>query len=344
MSSVDVFVPCYNYGRFLRECVESVLDQDGVEVRVLIIDDTSIDDTPEVGQALAADPRVEYRRHPVNRGHIATYNEGIDWASADYALLLSADDVLTPGAFSRAARLMDEHPEVGFTFGRGVTTDRPDYRAHPRPGQYRSTILTGAEFWEISCAEASNVVFTPTAVVRTSLQKKIGGYRQEFPHTGDLEMWLRFAAHAPVGVIDADQGFYRVHGANMHVEMFPERLKVFQQHRDAFDRLFQEYGPLLDGGERLRRMAMRALALGAVRRAGRLLDQGDRVSSRRLADVAMDLFPDVRREREWKRLRWKRLVGPTGTRVLRGLRNAFRRPSAPPDRSPFGRCRVFEGI
>ncbi len=47
MSFVDVIVPCYRYGHFLRECVESVLEQE-VNVRVLIIDDASPDDTAEV--------------------------------------------------------------------------------------------------------------------------------------------------------------------------------------------------------------------------------------------------------------------------------------------------------
>ena len=76
MSRVDVIVPCYNYGRFLRECVESVLTQP-VDVRVLIIDDASTDDTPEVAAALAAeDGRVEFRRHAVNRGHIAYLQRG----------------------------------------------------------------------------------------------------------------------------------------------------------------------------------------------------------------------------------------------------------------------------
>src|SRR5437016_876838 len=108
MASVDVVVPCYNYGRFLRQCVGSVLAQEGVDVRVLVIDDCSSDHTPEVGRALAAaDPRVEYRRHPVNRGHHPTYNEGLAWASADYCLLLSADDLLTRGALARAARVFE---------------------------------------------------------------------------------------------------------------------------------------------------------------------------------------------------------------------------------------------
>src|SRR5437879_1067139 len=107
MSIVEVIVPCYNYGRFLRTCVESVLGQGEVEVRVLIVDDASQDDSETIGRALAAeDRRVQYRRHAVNQGHIATYNEGIDWLSGDYILLLSADDMLTPGAFARATKVL----------------------------------------------------------------------------------------------------------------------------------------------------------------------------------------------------------------------------------------------
>src|SRR5262249_20690731 len=96
MASVDVFVPCYNYGRFLRDAVGSVLAQEGGAVRVLTLDDCSTDDSGAAGRALAvAAPRVEYRRHAVNRGHTATYNEGVEWAAADCCLLLSADDMLT---------------------------------------------------------------------------------------------------------------------------------------------------------------------------------------------------------------------------------------------------------
>ena len=54
MSRVDVVVPCYNYARFLERCVGSLLAQQGAEVRVLVIDDASADDTPEVGQRIAA--------------------------------------------------------------------------------------------------------------------------------------------------------------------------------------------------------------------------------------------------------------------------------------------------
>ena len=93
LSRVDVFVPCYRYGRFLDTCVRSILSQEGVDVRVLILDDASPDETEMVGRRLErADSRVEYRRHAANRGHIATYNEGIRWATGDYVQLLSPAD------------------------------------------------------------------------------------------------------------------------------------------------------------------------------------------------------------------------------------------------------------
>src|SRR5690348_14683949 len=112
VSTVDVIVPSYRYGRFLRQCVESVLTQSVRNVRVLIIDDASPDNTSEVAAGLASeDGRVEWRRHTANIGHIATYNEGIEWVSARYTLLLSADDYLLPGALERAVNLMDAHPE-----------------------------------------------------------------------------------------------------------------------------------------------------------------------------------------------------------------------------------------
>ena len=110
--SVSVVIPCYQYGHFLPDCVRSVLDQEGVDVRVLIIDDASPDDSAEVALRLAADDqRVEARVHEVNQGHIATYNEGLlGWADGDYSVLISADDLMTPGSLARATAVMEADP------------------------------------------------------------------------------------------------------------------------------------------------------------------------------------------------------------------------------------------
>ena len=71
MSSVDVIVPCYRYGHFLRDCVESVLAQAGPSVRVLIIDDASPDNTAEVASDLTKREKLkrdtQSRRRVINR-------------------------------------------------------------------------------------------------------------------------------------------------------------------------------------------------------------------------------------------------------------------------------------
>src|SRR5262249_41209279 len=151
-----------------------------VDVRVLIIDDASPDNTPEVAAELAAqDRRVEYRRHAVNQGHIATYNEGLIWADGDYTVLLSADDMLTPGSLLRATRLMDTHPDVGFVYG-GVLkfiTDQPLPQPHKVSRECRWKIQAGLDWLEARCKAANNIIFSPEVVVRTRLQHKLGEYR-----------------------------------------------------------------------------------------------------------------------------------------------------------------------
>src|SRR5215210_1888787 len=99
---VSVVIPLYNYGRFLGECVQSALDQDGVDVDVLVIDDASTDDSLSVATAIAAgDSRVRVVCNERNLGMVGTMNEGLWAAGGEYLVKLDADDLLTPGALAR---------------------------------------------------------------------------------------------------------------------------------------------------------------------------------------------------------------------------------------------------
>ena len=135
--SVSVIIPSYNYAHFLPDCVGSVLSQKNVDVEVLILDDCSTDETPDVAARLATDPRVSFRRHEQNMGHLATYNEGLEWATRDYTSLLSADDLLVPGALRRAAELMDAKAEVGMVYGHSVYFQTNDDLPPARVGASR---------------------------------------------------------------------------------------------------------------------------------------------------------------------------------------------------------------
>src|SRR5262249_47445225 len=115
---VSVAIPNYNYARFLPDAIESALDQPGVDVDVLVVDNASTDDSVAVVEAIAArDSRVQLIRHSVNEGPIASFNEGARKTTGEYYVLLCSDDLLTPGSLARSVALLEEHPNVGFTFG-----------------------------------------------------------------------------------------------------------------------------------------------------------------------------------------------------------------------------------
>lgn len=324
MSRVDVFVPCYKYGHYLRGCVTSILTQVGVDVRVLILDDCSPDNTPEVaGQLVAEDPRVEYRRHAVNKGHIATYNEGIEWASGDYVLLLSADDLLTPGALGRAASVMDAHPEVGLVYGNAYETDAPDRIVHEDPAEWHATILDGTEFIRRCCRRGNNLVQTPTAVVRTSLQHRIGGYRADLPHTGDMEMWLRCAAHAAVASLDCHQAYYRKHPVNMSRAYYAGTGDL-RQRRAVYEEMFRTYASSLAQKDEFLATALTAIARDAHDRAYDALAAGDVAAAREFVTFGRSIRGA---SQPWNRLRLKMMLGP---RVTSAIGQLFRRTPAAP--------------
>lgn len=326
MSRFDVIVPCYKYGHFLHDCVQSALSQDGIDLRVLILDDASPDNTPEVAaEIVRKDTRVTYRRHEVNRGHIDTYNEGFAWASGDYVMLLSPDDQLSPGALARTAKVMEANPEVGLAYGQQVlfTDTRPPLQA-PSEQDFALRILTSQEFLNTACKTASNPITTATAMMRTSLLHSIGGFDKALPHSADMEMWFRLAARSSVVWIDALQAYKRIHQSNMQHQVVRAPLGDLRERHAAFEFFFQKDGHLLDDCQSLRSLAHRGLAADAFWAASRAFDGRDISTCRQFLDIACKLNPEVRASSEWRRLTWKRRVGPRVWSLLRPVVEWFR--------------------
>ncbi len=276
MSSVSVVIPCYRYGHFLEAAVSSVIDdQKGVDVRVLIIDDASPDDSAGVAREIAARrPEVDVLVHDVNRGNIATFNEGLlDWADGDYCTLVSADDRATPGALARARDLLDAHPEVGMVYGRALWVEDGAPLPRPRTTVRGWSVWPGQEWLEHRFVQAENPLTTPEVVVRTSLQHQLGGYDAQLPKAADMELFMRFAAHAHVGFIrGVDQAFYRRHDTNMSKSV--TALMDLRQRRSVFEVVLERYGDRLTDTDRLSRMVHRQLSREALWAAGRVYDRG----------------------------------------------------------------------
>jgi len=314
--TVSVIIPCYNYGHYLEGAVNSALDQAGVEVDVIVIDDASPDGSGDVAADLAdRDPRVRAVRHVHNQGHIATYNEGLAMVESDYVVLLSADDLLVPDALARATALMEAHPSVGFVYGHPLAfTDRaPDPKLDVRGW----TIWSGHEWMEGRSRRGRNCIFCPEVVMRNSVQQTIGGYDPTQPHSGDFEMWLRASAVADVGRINgASQAYYRIHSDSMQRTVNAGHLTDLEGRRAAFASVLNSSERPVPRGPALYTQACRALAIDALRRA--LADHDNGCSEpdgvKDLMAFARRVWPYAPSLREWKALQ-RRIRRPAAAPV-----------------------------
>lgn len=122
--TISVIIPAYNYGRFLDDCLKSVLEQSHKPDEIIVVDDESTDDTKEV---VAKYPEVKYIWQK-NKGLSGARNTGIRAATSNYIMCLDADDMLRPDAIKEHLAIADEKSisQCGLMyFGTQVATFRP---------------------------------------------------------------------------------------------------------------------------------------------------------------------------------------------------------------------------
>ncbi|MGW2958391.1 bifunctional glycosyltransferase/CDP-glycerol:glycerophosphate glycerophosphotransferase [Streptomyces sp. NPDC001220] len=109
MPRLSLIVPCFKVQGFLRECLDSVLDQSFHDIEVIAVDDRSPDGCGAILDEYAArDPRVRVLHLPENVGLGRARNAGLPHATGDFLLFLDSDDTLTPGALHAIADRLTE--------------------------------------------------------------------------------------------------------------------------------------------------------------------------------------------------------------------------------------------
>jgi len=314
VTTVSVVIPCYKYGHFLEEAVSSMLDdQRGVDVRVLIIDDASPDDSAEVARKIAArDPRVDVIVHAANKGNIATFNEGLlEWADGDYCALVSADDRLTPGALRRARDLLDAHPGVGFVYGHALWVTHGESPPTARVKVRGWSVWPGTWWIDQLFRQGENPITSPEVVMRTSVLQKVGGFDARMPHAADMELWMRLAAVSEVGFIrGVDQAYYRLHQENMRKGF--SRLRDLSERRLVYETVLDRYGETLPDEKGLSDTMRRQLAREALWDAGRAYGWGgaEHAHIDELTTFAVDCWPEVSRQPLYRTLQSHKRIGP----------------------------------
>ncbi|MFD1981394.1 glycosyltransferase family 2 protein [Mesorhizobium newzealandense] len=261
MPKIDIAIPCYNHGRFLRQCLASVLGQ-GAEMRVLIIDNASTDGSEETARRIAAeDSRVELLLRERNMGPHASFNSGINWAESEYFMILCADDLLAPGCLGRALSVLEAKTCVALAYGGQVIWEEPSPCPVPAAvgGAIHTSLVTGQQLAEtLSMPHAP--IGTGSFVVRTSVQKHVGYYRPELHYTDDLEMLMRLVSLGGAAKIDAIQGIRRRHGDNISADYWGNWKRELQELLAAFESFFANEGSAYPWGAEMRRRVRRNIA------------------------------------------------------------------------------------
>src|SRR6202162_5963963 len=106
---VSVVIPTYNRAYIIGEALESVLTQSYLDFEIVVVDDGSTDDTPEIIQAFQ-DERIRYIRLERNLGCSAAYNSGIAAATGELICFLDSDDIWRPDYLERQVAFLNRYP------------------------------------------------------------------------------------------------------------------------------------------------------------------------------------------------------------------------------------------
>jgi len=244
---VSIVIPCYNYARFLPDCLESIFNQTNPpDFEVVIVDDGSTDNTGEVLDRIR-DSRVRIVRHTRNRGHVVTINEALPLARAPIVARIDPDDRYHPAFMRTVYDRLVKHPDVTLVYGNADIIDaqgRPNGHSSSRPHEGD---FVGSEF--IALLER-NFVCAPTVAARRAVWMDA----LPVPHGLAFNDWYFTLMAARLGsfcYVDQTLADYRLHGANHHTTVSRNK----SEERSVMwllDRIFEqpEVNPALETAKR----------------------------------------------------------------------------------------------
>lgn len=212
MSKISVFVACYNYGRFLPKCLNSILNQTRKTDEILVVDDASTDNTPEIIKPYLG--KVKYIRHKKNIGSQKMFNVGVTIAKGDYILAISADDWLRPQMLEKEASILDRNPEVGLVYSQAFTVEQGQKRLIVARPAGKESYIGRKEDFKLLLTQGC---FIPamTVLVRKKVYDHLGSWDTKLKFSQDYEMWIRIAKHYALAYIAEPLAYYRIHGKNL---------------------------------------------------------------------------------------------------------------------------------
>ncbi len=187
--TVSVLMATYNFRGYLEESVGSILSQTFRDFEFILIDDGSTDGSDALLRDIAAkDTRVRLLIRP-NKGLTKSLNEGLALCRGEFVARMDADDVSLPQRLEKQVAYLRDHPECVLLGSRVLRID-----PYGSPLDESDNKLTHEEIDKQLLTEGLGFAIThPVATFRRDAAEKIGGYREQFTASQDLDMWLRLA-------------------------------------------------------------------------------------------------------------------------------------------------------
>lgn len=197
---ITVIVPSFNQGKFIRETIQSCLDQDYRPLELLVMDGGSTDGTVDVLKSFSA-PELRWWSEP-DRGVVDAVNKGMERASGSILTIQSSDDVFLPGAIGAAVAALRSQPQAGLAFGDIELIDS-------------DSALIGVDeqgaFELAACLGRLQYIPQPGTCFTRDAMQAVGRWRQTASYAADADFWMRIAVRFPVIKLARRVARYRYH-------------------------------------------------------------------------------------------------------------------------------------
>jgi glycosyltransferase involved in cell wall biosynthesis len=181
-------MPVFNCARYLQEAIESILNQTFQDFEFVIVNDGSIDASPEILNEYARnDSRIRVINQP-NSGIIVALNRGLLEAKGEWIFRMDGDDVALPHRFAAQLQTIRRKSHLVLLGGwcQQINSQGVPLRINKYPDQHAALVRN---------LETLKPFFPhPTACFRRDKVLELGGYRERFRHAEDADLWLRLAA------------------------------------------------------------------------------------------------------------------------------------------------------
>lgn len=207
---ISVLMPIYNCEAYLRATLESLKEQTLHDFEAILVDDGSTDSSADIIREYAEKDSRFILVSQKNQGIVAALNHGLSKAQGQYIARLDGDDIAHPNRFKKQLEYLEAHPEcvcVGSL-----------YRAINEKGELIWQQKVFANIKQTNLKTYPPHVTTlphPSIMLRRVDLTKLGGYRSDFPHAEDFDLFLRLSRLGRLEIVPDYLLDYRVHQSSL---------------------------------------------------------------------------------------------------------------------------------